>query len=79
MAAPMASSMGTRTPSGASLGSVSAEMGIRSIPTLILLKGGVEVARQSGALPLPQLLGWLRQQAVRIVLTYRQTHRAELS
>lgn len=43
---------------------LSAEMGIRSIPTLILLKGGVEVARQSGALPLPQLLGWLRQQGV---------------
>lgn len=43
---------------------LSAEMGIRSIPTLILLKGGVEVARQSGALPLPQLLGWLRQQGL---------------
>ncbi len=43
---------------------LSAEMGIRSIPTLILLRGGVEVARQSGALPLPQLLGWLRQQGV---------------
>ncbi len=43
---------------------LSAEMGIRSIPSLILLKGGVEVARQSGALPLPQLLGWLRQQGV---------------
>jgi thioredoxin 2 len=40
------------------------EMGIRSIPTLILLKGGVEVARQSGALPLAQLLGWLRQQGI---------------
>jgi thioredoxin 2 len=43
---------------------LSAEMGIRSIPSLILLRGGVEVARQSGALPLPQLLGWLRQQGV---------------
>ena len=40
------------------------EMGIRSIPSLILLRGGVEVARQSGALPLPQLLGWLRQQGI---------------
>ncbi len=40
------------------------EMGIRSIPTLILLKGGVEVARQSGALPLPQLFGWLRQHGI---------------
>ena len=43
---------------------LSAEMGSRSIPSLILLKGGVEAARQSGALPLPQLLGWLRQQGV---------------
>jgi thioredoxin 2 len=39
---------------------LSAEMGIRSI----LLMGGVEVARQSGALPLPQLFGWLRQQGI---------------
>ena len=37
------------------------QLGIRSIPSLILFKNGVEVARQSGALPLPQLLGWLRQ------------------
>ena len=43
---------------------IPAQFGIRSIPTLILLRGGVEVARQSGALPLPQLLGWLRQQGV---------------
>jgi thioredoxin 2 len=43
---------------------LSAEMGIRSIPSLILLKGGVEVARQSGALPLPQLLGWLREHGI---------------
>ena len=43
---------------------LSAEMGIRSIPTLILLRGGVEVARQSGALPLTQLLGWLRSQGI---------------
>lgn len=40
------------------------QLGIRSIPSLILFKGGVEVARQSGALPLPQLLAWLRQQGV---------------
>ncbi|WP_341303920.1 thioredoxin TrxC [Pseudomonas sp. TMP25] len=43
---------------------LSTEMGIRSIPSLILLKGGVEIARQSGALPLPQLLGWLRQHGI---------------
>ena len=40
------------------------QLGIRSIPSLILFKGGVEVARQSGALPLPQLLGWLRQHGI---------------
>jgi thioredoxin 2 len=40
------------------------QLGIRSIPSLILFKGGVEVARQSGALPLPQLLAWLRQRGI---------------
>lgn len=40
------------------------QLNIRSIPTLILFKGGVEVARQSGALPLPQLLGWLKSQGI---------------
>ncbi|MFI8606939.1 thioredoxin TrxC [Pseudomonas sp. NPDC077649] len=40
------------------------QLGIRSIPSLLLFKGGVEVARQSGALPLPQLLSWLRQQGI---------------
>ncbi|OEC36657.1 thioredoxin 2 [Pseudomonas cuatrocienegasensis] len=43
---------------------LSGSLGIRSIPSLILFKGGVEVARQSGALPLPQLLAWLRQQGI---------------
>lgn len=43
---------------------LSSQLGIRSIPSLILFKGGLEVARQSGALPLPQLLGWLREQGV---------------
>jgi thioredoxin 2 len=33
---------------------------IRSIPTLIMFKGGREVARQSGALPLAQLQQWVR-------------------
>ena len=40
------------------------QLGIRSIPSLILFKEGREVARQSGALPLPELLGWLRQHGV---------------
>ncbi len=35
--------------------------GIRSIPTLILFKGGAEVARTAGALDLQGLLGWTRQ------------------
>lgn len=43
---------------------LSAQLGIRSIPSLILFKEGREIARQSGALPLPQLLAWLRQQGV---------------
>lgn len=43
---------------------LSAQLGIRSIPSLMLFKGGIEVARQSGALPLPQLLAWLRSQGI---------------
>jgi len=34
---------------------------IRSIPTLILFKGGREIARQSGALPAQMLRHWLDQ------------------
>ncbi len=37
---------------------------IRSIPTLILFKQGKEVARLSGAVGLPQLKQWLKQQGV---------------
>ncbi len=44
---------------------LSAQLGIRSIPSLILFRDGREVARQSGAMPLPQLLAWLAQQDVR--------------
>ena len=43
---------------------LSTQLGIRSIPSLILFRDGREVARQSGALPLSQLLAWLRQQGV---------------
>ncbi|WP_217477371.1 thioredoxin TrxC [Stutzerimonas stutzeri] len=43
---------------------LSTQLGIRSIPSLILFRSGQEVARQSGALPLPQLLAWLAQQGV---------------
>ena len=34
---------------------------IRSIPTLILFKGGAELARLSGAVPAAQLTSWIRQ------------------
>ena len=40
----------------------SAAYGIRSIPTLILLDKGTEVARLSGAVPAGQLVAWVRQQ-----------------
>jgi thioredoxin 2 len=33
---------------------------IRSIPTLIMFKGGREIARQSGALGKTQILDWVR-------------------
>lgn len=37
---------------------------VRSIPTLVLFKSGVEQARVSGALPGPQLRAWLSQHDV---------------
>lgn len=43
---------------------LSAQLGIRSIPSLILFRDGREIARQSGAMPLPTLLHWLRGQGV---------------
>jgi len=39
----------------------SARHNIRSIPTLILFKGGTEFARLSGAVPAAQLVSWIRQ------------------
>lgn len=38
---------------------LAARHGIRSIPTLAVFSRGQEVTRQSGALPLPQLLRWI--------------------
>jgi len=35
--------------------------GIQSIPTLMLVHHGREIARQSGIMPLPQLLAWTRE------------------
>ena len=43
---------------------LSGELGIRSIPSLILFRNGKEIARQSGALPMTQLLSWLKQYGV---------------
>jgi thioredoxin 2 len=40
---------------------ISAQAGIRSIPTLIMFKGGKEVDRVSGALSEPQLKQWIMQ------------------
>jgi thioredoxin 2 len=37
-----------------------AELGIRSIPTMVLFKGGVEVARQSGAIGSGDIVRWVR-------------------
>ena len=35
------------------------QYGIRSIPTLIVFRGGAEIARQSGAMSLGQMTSWL--------------------
>ena len=39
---------------------LAAQYAIRSIPTLLLFKGGREAARTSGAMDLQSLLGWTR-------------------
>lgn len=33
---------------------------IRSLPTMVAFKNGKEIARQSGALPTPQIVQWVR-------------------
>jgi thioredoxin 2 len=40
----------------------SAVYGVRSIPTLILFRGGKELARQTGALPAGELVAWVQAQ-----------------
>lgn len=40
-----------------------ARLGIRSIPTLVVFKGGKETARISGAMPLGPFLEWVQQHA----------------
>lgn len=43
----------------------SAAYAIRSIPTLILFRGGKEMARQSGAMAAGDLVGWVQAQLTR--------------
>jgi thioredoxin 2 len=40
---------------------LAARFGIRSIPTLVLIHHGREVGRSAGAMPLPALVGWVKQ------------------
>lgn len=40
---------------------LAARFGIRSIPTLVLIRGGREIARQSGAMPTGTIVNWTRQ------------------
>jgi thioredoxin 2 len=39
---------------------LSGRLGIRSIPTMILFRGGTEITRTSGALNASQIVGWTR-------------------
>lgn len=40
---------------------IAARYAIRSIPTMILFRGGKELARQSGAMPAGSIINWTRQ------------------
>jgi thioredoxin 2 len=40
---------------------LAARFAIRSIPTLVLCRGGQEIARQSGVMPADALASWTRQ------------------
>lgn len=42
---------------------IAGRFGIRSIPSLVMLRHGRELARTAGAMPLPQLLAWARREA----------------
>lgn len=42
-----------------------ARYAIRSIPTLVLFKNGLEIARHSGAMPAAQILAWARSELSR--------------
>jgi thioredoxin 2 len=43
--------------------SLAAEFGIRSIPTLVLFKGGQEVSRQAGAMGSSDIVRWVQSRA----------------
>lgn len=43
---------------------IASQYGIRSIPTLVLIRQGREIDRVSGAMPLEQLLGWAQQRVL---------------
>lgn len=45
---------------------IAGRYGIQSIPTLILIRKGREIARQSGAMPPNAIVSWARQAASRI-------------
>jgi thioredoxin 2 len=36
------------------------QYGIMSIPTMVLFKGGQEIARQSGAMDIDRLIDWIK-------------------
>ncbi len=38
---------------------------VRSIPTMVLLHAGQEIARQSGAVGTHQIVGWVQSQLIR--------------
>jgi thioredoxin 2 len=67
MMAPAYDEAAARVPPGVHLAKVDTEaekaiaarLRIRSIPTLIAFRRGKEIARQSGALSLPQLMQWI--------------------
>ncbi|MEN8175695.1 MAG: thioredoxin TrxC [Pseudomonadota bacterium] len=40
--------------------SLAGQLGIRSIPTMALFRGGREVARQAGAMDAASIMGWVR-------------------
>jgi thioredoxin 2 len=42
---------------------IAARYGIRSIPSLVLVRKGTEIARTAGAMPLPSLIQWARHAA----------------